>query len=154
MKGFETAKMDELNMTEQELDRILESEGHLQIKQAVQAMPEEHISMAWRSQLNEKLSAVVETKQRKRRFAWILSPALGLGLAGALAIVVMTKTPTPSSSTAFDSTPRLEESLIASHQETLRYSDITGVGLNTDEVVTKRSVTPAYDYNEVDFGSL
>ena len=46
MRDIETAKMEELNMTEQELDRILESEGHLQIRQAVQAMPEEHMSMA------------------------------------------------------------------------------------------------------------
>jgi hypothetical protein len=155
MKRFDTVKMDGLNMTEQELDRRLESEAHLQIRQAVQAMPEDSVSMAWRSQLNEALVQKIEAKQRKRRFTWILSPALGLGMAGALAFVLMTKTPDISvNSSSFANRPNLEESLIASHRDTVDYTDITGVGLNPDEVVSKRSNAASYDYNEVDLGSL
>ncbi len=154
MERFEADKMSELKMKEQELDRMLESDGGLQIRQAVQSMPEDHVSMAWRSQLNERLSTVVAVKQRKRRFAWILSPALGLGLAGALAVVVMTKTPTHFDVPDVRANTKLEESLVASHRDILQYSDITGVGLNTDEVVSKRSSNASYSYDEVDFGSL
>lgn len=154
MERFEAAKMSELKMNEQELDRMLESDGGLQIRQAVQSMPEDHVSMAWRSQLNERLTAVVAVKQRKRRFAWILSPALGLGMAGALAVMMMAKSPDQLESPVVSTNAKLEESLVASHRDILQYSDITGVGLNTDEVVSKRSSNASYSYDEVDFGSL
>ncbi len=153
MKQFDLAKIEELNMTEQELDHLLSSEGSLKIRQAVQAVQEEHVSLAWRSQLNERLVGTIEAKQRKRRFRWILSPALGLGFAGALAVALFIKSPTTPHSASLNTGPQLEESLIASHQDSLRYSDVTGVGLNTDEVVTKRSPS-TYDYNQFDFGSL
>lgn len=154
MERIRAATVSELKMKEQDLDRMLESDGGLQIRQVVQSMPDEQVSMAWRSQLNERLTTVVVAKQRKRRFTWILSPALGLSLAGALAMIVMTKTPTQMDTAGVGAGTKLEESLVASYQDSLRYSDITGVGLNTDEVVSKRSSQAVYDYNEVDFGSL
>ncbi len=145
-------KSMELKMTEKELDQALESSVHQQLKEAVRSMPEDTLSMSWRSELNQKLMVKIEAKQKKRRFAWILSPALGLGLAGALAVVVMTKSPITPSVNSFTNVPHIEESLVASHQDALRYSDITGVGLSPEEVISQRS--NSVDLNEVDLGSL
>lgn len=158
MKRIDTVKMDGLEMTEQELDRRLNSEGHLQIQQVLRQMPEESVNMSWRSELNEKLISTIQTKQRKRRFAWILSPALGLGLAGALAVVVMFKTPTISDNPVGNPQPQagesLEQSLVAAHGDSIRITDVTGVGLNSDEMVNNRTASDGYDFSEVDLGSL
>jgi hypothetical protein len=154
MKEFDTVNINGTTMTEKELDLRLESETQLQIRQAVRAMPEDTVSMSWRSELNEKLVAGIQAKQKKRRFAWILSPALGLGLAGALAVVMMTKTTSTVVDQPMSHQSALEESLVATHQDALRYTDVTGVGLNPDEVVSKRSATALYDFDEVALGSL
>jgi hypothetical protein len=154
MREFDTVKINGATMTEKELDLKLESEAQLQIRQAVRAMPEDTVSMAWRSELNQRVVAGIQAKQKKRRFAWILSPALGLGVAGALAVVLMTKTPTVVNLPSASKAPALEESLVATHQDALRYTDVTGVGLNPDEIVTKRSAPAVYDFDEVALGSL
>lgn len=154
MREFDTVNINGETMTEKELDLRLESEGQLQIQQAVRTMPEETVSMAWRSELNEKLVAGIQAKHKKRRFAWVLSPALGLGLAGALAVVLMTKTTPPVDGPITPNQPALEDSLVATHQDALRYTDVTGVGLNPDEIVSKRSATAIYDFDEVALGSL
>lgn len=147
-------EFDELKLTEQELDRLLESESGIQIRNAVHDMPDEAVSMAWRSDLNEKLGMHISKEQRRRRFAWIVSPALGLGLAGALAFAVFFKTPTITESRQTAQQSKLEESLVASYEDNLRYSDITGVGLSPDEVVNRRTTQATYDIIEVGFDSL
>ena len=145
---------DGLNLTEQELDRLLESESGTFVRNAVRSMPDDSVSMAWRSELNEKLSSHIRTQERKRRFAWIVSPALGLGLAGALAFAVLFKSPAISETRPTAKQSKLEESLVASFEDNLRYSDITGVGLSPDEVVHRRTTQATYDIVEVGFDSL
>lgn len=140
------------NMKEAELDAKLASEGQELIRNMVKAVPEETVNLAWRSSLNEKLVAAVEAKQRRRRVAWFLSPALGLGLAGALAIVMFT---TPSNTSSKVSHRNLEATLVADHRDNVRYTDVTGVGLSPDEVVDGKSVNAVRtEYGEVDLGSL
>jgi len=156
MKRFENVHMEGLRntMTEKELDSKLESAGQLQVRQLLQTMPEESLSLTWRSSLNEKLMASVETRRRKRRVAWFLSPALGIGLASVFAVVFLVKpnvTPEPAQS----SSSSLEAKLVASHQDSVRYGEVTGAGLNQDEVIDGKSVTSvSTDYGEVDLGSL
>ena len=115
---------------------------------------DEPVSMTWRSELNQRVLASIQTKQRKRRLAWIASPTLGLGLAGALAVLMMTNTSPGSDPIKLASSSALEESLVATHKDSVIYGDITGVGLNPEEVVSKRSSAASYEFSEVDFGSL
>ncbi|MBC8064129.1 MAG: hypothetical protein H7Y17_04820 [Chlorobia bacterium] len=147
-------EMDGLDMTEKELDLQLGSDAQQLIRQAVRGVSDEPVSMTWRSELNQRVLASIQTKQRKRRFAWIASPTLGLGLAGALAVLMMTNTSPGSDPIKLASSSALEESLVATHKDSVSYGDITGVGLNPDEVVSKRSAAASYEFGEVDFGSL
>lgn len=140
-------------MTELELDAKLESAGQRQMRQLVQSMPDEQVSMAWRSALNQRVMANVEAKRKKRRAAWFLSPALGLGLAGALAFVFIARTPTAPPEHSSQSS--IEAKLVATHQDFLRYSEGTGSGLSQDEVVNGKSVTTvSTDYGDIDLTSL
>jgi len=157
MNRFKGVKMEGRQeiMTELELDSKLESTGQLQVRQLVQSMPDEPVSMAWRSSLNERVMASIEAKRRKRRAAWFLSPALGLGLAGALAFVVLTK-PTVGADPQPKASASIEAQLVASHQDTIRYYEGTGIGLSQDEVVNGKSSVSGIssDYGEVDLASL
>ncbi|MBN9501201.1 MAG: hypothetical protein BGO01_14300 [Armatimonadetes bacterium 55-13] len=157
MKRFEQDKINglEMRLTEQELDKRLDSAGQQQVRTMLQAMPEEPLSLSWRSELNQVLAAKRDSKIRRRRIAWFLSPALGLGVAGALAVVTMFKTPEVRTSQISGDT--IEAQLVASHRNSIRIADVTGVGLNSYEVIEGKNtstVTPGSDLDGVDFGSL
>ena len=62
------------------------------VSQTVRELPEDSVSLAWRSQLNERLFAEAGAKHHVARRSWVWRPALGLGLAGALARVVVPAT--------------------------------------------------------------
>jgi hypothetical protein len=68
------------------------------------------------------------------------------------------KTPTisgdPETFTKPPANESLEQSMVAAHRDSLRLTDVTGVGLNPDEMVASRSASAPYDYSEVDLGSL
>ena len=70
-------------------DAKLNSAGQMAIRSMIQALPEEPVSMAWRSALNEQLLASAAKQRKKRRLLWFASPAAGLTLVTALAFVVM-----------------------------------------------------------------
>ena len=137
MKRFEQDKINglEMRLTEQELDKRLDSAGQQQVRTMLQAKR--------------------DSKIRRRRIAWFLSPALGLGVAGALAVVTMFKTPEVRTSQISGDT--IEAQLVASHRNSIRIADVTGVGLNSYEVIEGKNtstVTPGSDLDGVDFGSL
>ena len=146
--------MNERLLSEIELDARLEAPDQMRVRNLMQSLGDESVSMAWRSELNEKILATVATRQRKRRFAWILSPALGLGVAGALAVVLITKTPESPRFESRSTAPGIEANLVASFKDSINYTEVTGVGLNPDEAINGKSSEASYDSAEVDLGSL
>jgi hypothetical protein len=154
MKEIEVVKVNGVEMSEVELDRALASAPQVAIRDAVGGLREDTVSMAWRSVLNEKLVAKVQATQRRRRFTWIVSPALGLGLAGAIAAALLVNSPATKEYRSPAYTPQIEESLVATYQDAMRYTDITGVGLNPDEAVSRRSPQVQYDLVDFEIGSL
>jgi len=76
----------------QMLDSKLESAGQQAIRQVVHDLPEDTLSMAWRSSLNERLLAVPVARRPRFRFSWIAMPA-GAAVACALAIAVFLHAP-------------------------------------------------------------
>jgi hypothetical protein len=146
--------MNERSLSENELDARLESPDQMRVRNLVQSLGDEPVSMAWRSELNEKILSAVVARQRKRRFAWILSPALGLGVAGALAVVLVTKTPEAPRFESHNTAPGIEANLVASFKDSINYTEVTGVGLNADEAINGKSSVASYDSAEVDLGSL
>ena len=141
MKDFELKDID---------NKLNASEG---MKSLMKALPEEQVSMAWRSSLNEKLLATVPKK--RFNWNWVLRPALGLGLAGALALVIVTQ-PQPSGVvTVMPARGSLEAHLVAEHQDSIALYDLSGPGLSPDETehVTSAGLTESDDV-ELDLTAL
>lgn len=87
-------------------DERLTTPGQLAVRAVVHSISDEEPSMAWRSELNEKLRQVEATQRRRRSLInWTLKPAIGLGFAGILAVVVLWtpgRTVAPSQKTNFE----------------------------------------------------
>jgi hypothetical protein len=116
----------------------------------VQSLPEEQVSLAWRSRLNEQVLSIAAKTRKKARVLAIWRPALGLGLAGALAIVFTVSQPGKSG----PEYTRVEAALVQVHTETVQAAELAGVGLATHEAVASRTVDDAYNWSEVDIETL
>lgn len=133
-------------------DSKLEGEGQMMVKTLVSSLPEEELSMAWRSSLNEELRKTAVKSRRRQYLGWIARPAFGLAFAGALAAVVMIRT-APTSTPSVRSSGRLEAALVQEHQQNLLMSDVAGVGMYPIESRPTENA-PADDWSEVDLESL
>lgn len=138
-------------------DAQLATSAQIAMRDVVRALPEESLSMAWRSGLNEALLAEGAKRQRRRRFLWLFRPAAGLAMAGALAAVFVIRTstvvdPAPKPTT----TPSLEAELLSAHNQVSQYADVAGSGVRpTDAAYASRDRTSDdWDWTEVDIESL
>jgi hypothetical protein len=136
-------------------DERLNSEAQQAIRQTVRALPEETVSLAWRSALNERVLQEAQLSKRRQRLAWLLRPAVGLAMAGAMAFVVVMRTPETkpiSIVRANTAAAGLEAALVSTHRETAMLTDVAGVGLNATEVeVLASDEVPPTDWSEADF---
>jgi len=121
-----------------DVDAKLESSASQLMGRLVQDLPEDVPSMAWRSQLNERLLAEANVKPRKSVWNWMLKPALGVSMATALALVVIVKFQPAEAPTAGG----LESELLAAHQAESRLANVTGVGLSVGEIDSYANPTP------------
>lgn len=120
-------------------DSRLSTPSQLAIKSLVAAIPDEEVSLAWRSSLNQKLMLEVAKKQRRRHMFWIASPIAGLSVAAALAFVVMFH---PVSHHAAPKTDlSLEAAIVADHHKEVLETDLSSAGLNGAEVATEANVS-------------
>lgn len=125
--------MKEVN---EDLDLRLGSSSQMFVAKAVAALPEESVSMVWRSGLNEALRQQAGAAKKKRLFLGVFSPIAGLGLACALACAVMFRPTSQSPVSITGSTPAktsMEASLVSLHQDDVRSFDVAGTGLNPNE---------------------
>ncbi|RYG22427.1 hypothetical protein EON82_17110 [bacterium] len=112
-------------------ERRLDSEAQRQAAEWVRALPQDDVpSLAWRSALNESIRAEAERKARKRWRFTLLRPTLGLAAAASLALVLFAPRSTPKSVPVAS---RLEASLLALHEESVRTADIVGTGVRPSE---------------------
>lgn len=121
------------------VDQRLEGAGQQQVAKVVHALPEETVSMAWRSALNEKVLLASKARQRTKVINWVLRPTAGLALASALAIIFVMRTSAPNlaASTGITSNS-VEAKLVAFHRDSSLAYDVSGPGLtNTDAVEGK-----------------
>jgi hypothetical protein len=141
-----------MNRENQFDDSKLQSEGQMMVKNLVSSLPEDQLSMAWRSSLNEQLLKTAAKTRRRQYLGWIARPAFGLAFAGALAAVVMIRTaPVPASHVR--SSGRLEAALVQEHQQNLLMSDVAGVGMMPSESRPTENAA-SEDWSEVDLESL
>ncbi len=121
-----------VNLTAAELDRELQGSEQSQLRKLVRELPEESVSMVWRSALNEKLMAIAAYQRKRRRVIWVLRPALGIGLAGVMAltfVVIRGTHEVPKSHRA-----SVEAALVGVHRDAVLADDVAGTGLTAIEV--------------------
>jgi hypothetical protein len=153
---FESAKIDD----------ALVGPGQEAVRAAVKALPDDTLSMSWRSALNEKLVAEAAARRRRARISWFIRPALGLGLAGTLAVLMLVRAPQPAAPRLSASGDALEAALVSTHRQSAFAWDVAGVGLspidvqgNADASVVSdkpdtSSPTPVNAWNEEDLDTL
>jgi len=134
-----------------ELDALLKSDSQQMIQRAVHALPEDSLSLSWRSELNERLRQARPVSRWRSRVAVAWRPALGLALAGCLAVMVTLKT-TPTSP---EHTGNLEASLVTAYDDSTTADELVGPGLSVHEVndTTKTQQTSS-DWSESDLNNL
>jgi hypothetical protein len=123
------------------IDERLEESGQQVVRALVRDLPEEPVSLAWRSELNEKLNKAAASRRRVRRFWNITAPSLALSAACALAFMMLGRTGSqapgigqPTGPVVSRPAPDLASELVNAHQEAVFVSDVAGSGLAPTEV--------------------
>lgn len=138
-----------MNMNERELDEKLAQTQS--IAGVVRSLPEETLSMAWRSSLNERVLVEAAKRQRSRHIAWIWRPAVGLALASSLAMAILWKSAPIEHRQPVSVS--IEASLLDLHRESVVASEVAGQGsVGTVEEAPKVEFTNPW--TEDDLNSL
>ena len=108
----------------------LNSAAQLQVASLIKAIPDEDLSLSWRSELNMKLMAAHQAKRKqkstKRFFAW--GSSLSAGVAAFSYIVLMANTGTIGSSMVKADSSSIAKELVQTHQESLVVASVSGTG--------------------------
>jgi len=138
-----------------ELEGKLATPDQQAMREVVRALPDETVSLAWRSALNEEILRMAPPIRRRDRFAWLMRPALGLACAGALAVAMLMHNPI-ASRTVQPANSGLEAALLDAHDQATGFADVTGGGLSVTEVSYGASHKPArtLEWSESDVESL
>lgn len=143
---------DELNMQGRDVDQELNSPAQLQMRDAVRALPEEPLSLAWRSDLNTRLLGAAARKRKLDLFGWVWKPTAGLALAGALAVAIMFKPMAPSQPTV---TTGIEKDLVSHFVDTTASTEVAGDGISVGEVKDATAAHPVpTDLDQEDVGAI
>lgn len=145
-------------------DEQLNDPAQRAVQNFVRDLPEDSLSMAWRSGLNEKLIAESQRYQKRSRWLLIMRPIAGFALAGCLAVVLMVRSGSldPRAGTNSGATGRssIEAQLLDTHEQVDQYAEVAGTGLRpTETMFVSRNGAPAaptssVDWDEVDVDSL
>jgi hypothetical protein len=109
----------------------LNNAGQLAIRNLVRSLPEEPVSMAWRSSLNEQLLVMAAKKQKRRKLLWFATPTLGISMVTALAFVLMIH---PTNRPAIVLPDRgIESAILSDHHSSTLSNEVSTAGLNLNE---------------------
>jgi hypothetical protein len=112
-------------------DSQLNSASQMAVRNLVRALPEETVSMAWRSSLNEQLHTLAVKKQKKRRLLWFATPTVGISLVTALAFVLMFQ-PAPHHPISVPDRG-IESAILSDHHSSTLSNEVSTAGLNFNE---------------------
>lgn len=111
-------------------DSQLESPSQQKVASLIKAMPEEELSLSWRSNLNVKLleaqQAKAKRKQVRRFYAW--GSSLSVGLAASVFAFVMFQAPPVSRQDNKVVNSGLASELVKAHQESMVLVSVSGTG--------------------------
>jgi hypothetical protein len=140
----------EFEMETKEVDRGLASEGQEQVSRLVHALPDDPLSMVWRSGLNARLALEAAKQRRKFVFGWMWKPALGFAACMLLASVTILRHPAPVPTGSNDG---VEQALVKSHIDNFASMDVAGVGLTPAEQKEAGTYTSPADWDPEDITS-
>ena len=145
------------------IDAKLASSSQKAIQQVVESLPEDTLSMAWRSSLNERLIAESAAYKPRLRFSWFAAPAAGLAVAAVLAVAVFVHPPTTPNtlvkgdSRVVASAGSVEIGLLDTYRQESVSHEIVGSGPDPSAEVSHPSIADVAtdsDGSEVDPESL
>ena len=136
---------------EARLDALLHSDSQQAVRNAVRALPNDSLSLSWRSSLNEKLMQIRPVPKWKARLAVTWKPIAGLALAGCLAMMITLRVSTPP----VHRSSNLEATLVSAYDEQANSDEIAGSGLAIHEVSdTTRKTDSSSDWSESELTNL
>lgn len=127
-------------MNSQQFDNIdekLSRPDQEMVRASVKALPEEMPSMAWRSQLNEKILQTAKKQRSRQRLWWIFTPSIGFAAAAALTFVMLFHPPVKHVTLPPAQPPvasSLEDSLVGIAADSTVSDDVTGSGMHLRDV--------------------
>lgn len=123
----------------------LNSESQLQVASMIKSMPDEDLSLSWRSSLNVKLMAAEKARKKqrttKRFFAW--GSSLSAGIAAVSYIVLMTNASSIAPINSKSQSMAFASELVKTHQESVVLASVSGTGTSLHETsLTEDSYYP------------
>jgi len=126
-----------------ELDELLSNPKQQLVSDAVRALPQENVSLQWRSALNEKLRKLRPVREKISLVIIGFRALAGVGLASLVCIALYSKFgPQPNVSKVKAQT--VASALIAEHRDSVASSEIAGPGIVDGEGEAK----PASDTSD------
>ena len=126
VEKLDGARMNALESAE--LDELLNSPSQQSMRQAVQALPQDSVSMQWRSTLNEKVRTLRPLRKKATLLVIGFRALAGVGLASVVCIALYSKfsaqPPAPKVKAQ-----NVASALIAEHRESVASSEIAGPGI-------------------------
>ncbi len=154
-RELEQKLRSDLPLTAGDMALLEEALADGQTASLLQGMPEEVPSLAWRSELNEKLRAV-QPIPAKAKISWwkvITGGSLALGVASSVALVLVLQKNAELNSAAGYKTQdvSIEAQLLTAHQESVSQLEFGG---STRHASKASSTTKEFKWSDADLESL
>lgn len=153
VEGLDGANLNAIETAE--LDELLATPKQQVVNALVAALPEENVSLQWRSSLNEKLRAMTPVRKHVSFMLIGFRTLAGIGLASLLCIAFYTKfgggASAPANANPEASAPqKIGSALISAHRESVTSSEIAGPGIADGEADSKKSASDSSDSGDPD----
>lgn len=144
---------DKLN--NEQIDEKLDSAESRKVASVIGGLEDDELSMAWRSQLNAKLSVAAKARKKKtiRVKIWSYSAGIGLSTIAAVALfIAMIPSKLPSAQPS--SAQSIEGQMLTAHKSAVRSTDIAGEGFSSLDDTETIALNDANEWKQEDLEAL
>jgi hypothetical protein len=141
---------NEFEMQTGDLERKLSSASQIQTRDVVRTLPDEALSLSWRSELNERLRAEAGRKRKRNLAAWVWKPTAGVVLAGVVAVAFFTRMPDMG---PVSKAPAFERALVNTYVEGNASWVVAGDGVTANEVKEAAVEPSPFELEREDVGA-
>lgn len=146
---------EKINLTDARLDQLLDEQSCSVVSQVVKELPEEQVSLVWRSELNQKIAAMAGKRRRAMLLSWMWKPAVGMAVCTALVVAVFVRRDAASVGTV---TPLVqdagfERALVREHLASASSIDVAAEGFTPAESADSKGSAAPLDWDREDITS-